>query len=204
MKERVPELTSFTPDGRRLAYTAREGNGRRIAFLPIEEHGGALRVRSATPHSDHDMYGDRAAISPDGRWLAYASVEHDASEVYVRPLAGEGNAQWQVSRGGGGFPVWSRTKPELFFEGADGRIMVAAYDARGDSFEAAEPRAWSQTRLSAGFFAPREFDVAPDGTRVAVSENDLVSGVAARPPLHHVIFVLNVFDELQRRMAPSR
>ena len=41
------------------------------------------------------------ALSPDGRWLAYASDESGTLEVYVRPFPETAGAKWQVSTAGG-------------------------------------------------------------------------------------------------------
>ena len=41
------------------------------------------------------------ALSPDGRWLAYASNESGTFEIFVRPFPDAQSARWQVSTGGG-------------------------------------------------------------------------------------------------------
>jgi len=46
-------------------------------------------------------------LSPDGKWLAYASNESGGFEIYVRPFPAPG-AHVQVSQGGGNGPVWGR------------------------------------------------------------------------------------------------
>src|SRR6266852_1898495 len=51
------------------------------------------------------------AFSPDGRWIAYSSNESGRYDVYVRPFPGgasSGSAKWQISTGGGRYPIWSR------------------------------------------------------------------------------------------------
>ena len=53
------------------------------------------------------------AISPDGRWIAYASPGAGVSSVYVRPLEGDG--KWQVSPGLGAYPRWSGDGRRLFY-----------------------------------------------------------------------------------------
>ena len=58
-----------------------------------------------------DAYPD---LSPDGRWLAYASNESNRPEVYVQPYPGPGPRQ-QVSVNGGTGPAWSRDGRELFY-----------------------------------------------------------------------------------------
>ena len=55
------------------------------------------------------------AVSPDGRWIAYASEESGVPEIYVRPFPDAESARWQVSAAGGSDPVWSRNGRELFY-----------------------------------------------------------------------------------------
>jgi Tol biopolymer transport system component len=55
------------------------------------------------------------SLSPDGRWLAYHSNESTQYEVYVTPFP-EARPRFQLSRGGGMEPKWSRDGRELFFE----------------------------------------------------------------------------------------
>ena len=59
------------------------------------------------------------AVSPDGRWLAFTSDQTGRSEVYLRPLVGEGD-QVQVSVSGGTEPVWNRNGRELFYRAGPG------------------------------------------------------------------------------------
>ena len=56
----------------------------------------------------------QSEFSPDGRWLAYVSLEFGQSEVYVEPVPATG-ARWQVSANGGAEPHWSKDSGELFY-----------------------------------------------------------------------------------------
>lgn len=64
-----------------------------------------------------------AAVSPDGRWLAYVSELSARDEIYVTsyPRAG---ARVQISTDGGTSPAWSPDGDELFYQ--DGSALVAA------------------------------------------------------------------------------
>ena len=62
------------------------------------------------------------AVSPDGKWLAYMSVESGTPEIYVVPF-GHGGGKWEVSTGGGVFPRWSRNGKELFYLSLDRELM---------------------------------------------------------------------------------
>src|SRR5207249_579044 len=136
------------------------------------------------------------AFSPDGRWLAYQSNETRTSEIYVRPTHGPGG-KWQISTGGGTFPVWSRDGRELLFEALDGRVMAVGYTAKGDSFAAGKPRVWSETRLLNNNNI--NYDVAPDGKRLAA----LVFEASTEKPPTRLTVLLNFSDEL-RRKAPRK
>ncbi len=72
-------------------------------------------------------------LSPDGRWLAYASDVSGRYEVYVQSFPGGGGKR-QVSTGGGSSPRWRRDGRELFYYAADGKLMAAAVK-NGESFE---------------------------------------------------------------------
>ena len=77
-------------------------------------------------------------LSPDARWLAYASTETGAYDVFVQPFPTTG-AKWQISAGGGRQPMWRRDGRELFFVTNDRKFY--AVDVRaGATFEFSEPR----------------------------------------------------------------
>src|SRR5262249_51287857 len=109
--------------------------------------------------------------------------------------------KWQVSSSGGMNPQWSHDARELFFCNRDNQIMVAAYTVQGDSFVPAKPRMWSERKLAyMGLF--RNYDVSPDGKRiVALMPAD---DPEAQRGKDHVIFLLNFFDELRRRMPVGK
>ena len=65
-------------------------------------------------------------LSPDGRWLAYVTVESGREQVYVRPFPATSDARWQVSSAGGSSPVWSRSGRELFFADSTNQIVSVA------------------------------------------------------------------------------
>ncbi len=73
-------------------------------------------------------------VSPDGRWLAFASNESNRSEVYVQPYPGPGPRQ-QVSVDGGTAPAWSRDGRELFYtttQAFGATAGIRSYDVTAD------------------------------------------------------------------------
>jgi len=96
----------------------------------------------------------------------YFSDESGQFEVYAPAFPDKG-VRWQVSGAGGTTPMFSKNVRELFFRALDDRIMVADYSVKGDALFAEKPRAWSETRLPQIGILRGQFDVAPDGKRVA-------------------------------------
>ena len=87
-----------------------------------------------------------AMFSPSARWIAFASRESGADEVYVKSTAGAGEfPKIRISRTGGNNPAWSADERELYFTLPDGRIMAAKVTATGDRFDAGEPQPLFQT-----------------------------------------------------------
>ena len=64
------------------------------------------------------------ALSPDGRWLAYASNETGAFEIYVVPFPNTAAAKWAISSGGGTEPQWSHKGNELFYRDKVGNLTA--------------------------------------------------------------------------------
>jgi serine/threonine-protein kinase len=190
---------SFSPDGRRLAYSGLNAKtGADLWTIPLDlsdpDHPkpGKPEPFLQTPGQEF-----RAKFSPDGRWIAYYSNESGRNEVYVRPFPGPGG-KWQISSGGGNLPIWSRAAPQLFYQTLDAHIMVVDYTVAGDSFVAEKPRLWSSTPIrNLGII---NSDLAPDGKRFAVFP--VPDAKEEERGTVHVTFLLNFFDELRRR-APA-
>ena len=133
--------------------------------------------------------------------LAYTSDESGRNEVYVRPFPGPGG-KWQISTSGGALPRWSRTRRELLYETivAPLQIMVASYRIEGDSFRAEKSQLWAERHLM-GRPSGWNFDLHPDGERVALAPEMETRSSATTAKQDTLVFVFNFFDEL-RRIAP--
>jgi Tol biopolymer transport system component len=91
---------AWTPDGKTLLFM--DGAlADDIWTLSLE---GDRRPHPFSQTPFNEQYPD---LSPDGRWLAYASNQSGRVEVYVQPYPGPG-ARQQISVDGGTAPVWSR------------------------------------------------------------------------------------------------
>ena len=128
------------------------------------------------------------SVSPDGRWLAYASDQAGRDEIYVTRFPNPGGII-QVSDAGGANPLWSPDGRELYyFEGRKFISVNVAYDP--------EFRVVSRATLFEGDFVQyrwqRQYDVHPDGERFVMISN---------PPGSHLEVVLDWFSELDQLVA---
>jgi len=193
--------TSWRPDGKVLAFRQTNPNtGNDIMTLPMEgDEKSGWKPGEPKPFVSGAFIVDWPAFSPDGRWIAYHSVESGVAEVYVRPFPGPGG-KWQISTGGGYFPRWSRNGKELFYRSQDSKIMVLTYTASSDSFRADQPQPWSPGQFAELGGGISSFDLHPDGNRFAVLKAPGTDETAA---VNKVNIVLNWFDELKRRVPPA-
>jgi Tol biopolymer transport system component len=122
--------------------------------------------RKAAPILD-TIYGESsAALSPDGKWLAFQSDQSGRSEVYVQPFEGATagtKRRWQISSGGGGLPRWRGDGAEMFYVTSGGRMMAVALHPMGGEFQFDQPHMLFQTRPIPGTW--NFYDVSPDGQR---------------------------------------
>jgi Tol biopolymer transport system component len=100
-----------------------------------------------------------AKLSPNGQWLAYTSDETQRNEIYVQTFPTPAG-KWQVSTNGGTRPVWSREGKELYFIGADGKMMAVEV-ASGAKFQAGLPKPLFDAHI--GNVPYNWFDVSKDG-----------------------------------------
>jgi serine/threonine protein kinase/Tol biopolymer transport system component len=106
----------------------------------------------------HRTFGAR--LSPDGRWIAYATNESGVFQVVVRHFPDVNRGQWSVSVQDGIFPRWRADGRELYYQSTDG---VMAVDVKpGDTWDAGTPH-----KL---FSIPGGYVAGVDGERFLVSE----------------------------------
>ena len=122
------------------------------------------------------------AFSPDGKRIAFVSIESGRPEVYVQAfestpsphVAGE---KRQVSRDGAWLVRWRGDGSELFFVGMDN--LLQAVSVRG-ALEFSEPKPLFRIPGAPQYGTTRDFqfDVSPDGQRFIMP----TTGSVAPPP----------------------
>jgi len=73
-------------------------------------------------------------LSPDGRSVAYISLESTRPEVYVMSYP-EAAGKVQVSVAGGMQPRWRGDGKEIFYIAPDGKLMAAEVKTKGSTVE---------------------------------------------------------------------
>jgi Tol biopolymer transport system component len=122
--------------------------------------------RKAAPILDTIYAESSAALSPDGKWLAFQSDQSGRNEVYVQPFEGATagtRRRWMVSSGGGGLPRWRADGAEMFYMTSGGRMMAVALHPAGGEFQFEQPHMLFQTRPIPDTW--NLYDVSPDGQR---------------------------------------
>src|SRR5262249_26679997 len=122
--------TDWSRDGRFIIYQQYDPKTKSdVWVLPVTGSGEAKPF--PVVHTEANEIA--GMLSPDGRWLAYASDESGRYEVYVQSFSG-GVGKRQVSNGGGIGPRWRRDGRELFYYAGDGKLMAARVKS-GESLE---------------------------------------------------------------------
>lgn len=157
-------------------YAADWSAGGRTALLSLTHTATARDVLAFSPdtstlrplfHSPN--YEVQPRYSPDDRWIAYASNESGAWEVFVEPSDGSGSRS-QVSTDGGSQPLWRVDGKELFFLAPDGKMMSSEVRP-GTTWAYTAPKPLFQTRMRATFAPyPVKYAVTPDGLRFLLDE----------------------------------
>jgi eukaryotic-like serine/threonine-protein kinase len=148
----------WSPDGRFLIFNELHPTRRADLYvLSIER-------RQAIPLVVTDADEWPAALSPDGKWIAFSSDETGTREVYVRDFApgrvpAVGTVKLRVSTSGGDKPRWHRDGTELYYISPDRRLMAVPV-TKTPQFSVGHPVALFATRLSRTAFP---YDVAADG-----------------------------------------
>jgi serine/threonine-protein kinase len=167
-----------------------QGNPSRIWVVPMQGDATPTQFfesRFALMHPE---------ISPDGRFIAYASSESGNQEVYVQPYPGPGE-KVRVSTNGGAEPLWSPNGRELFYRrSGDQQQFLAVAVTSVSPFRVDTPHLMFENKtFEYDSTSPiRSWSVSPDGrfllSRFAPQTNKPVTSM-------HV--VLNWTEELKRR-----
>ena len=138
-----------------------------------------------TPFLQDGAQNLEARLSPDGKWIAYATDRSGRFEVEVQSFPVPGRRQL-ASLEGGGYPRWRADGRELYFLSPNSRLMAVRFDP-GNPPVLASPVPLFEVSLVAhpdrANFAAYEYDVSSDGKRF------LINRQVAQPEMNMTIIV---------------
>ena len=163
---------SWSLDDRQILCTRQTASGDHLELLPVAG-GEPTRFLTSTGNANNGQ------ISPDGKWVAYASDESGNWEFYVTSFP-EAAGKWQVSRGGGR----NRAGVEMgkrFYISPSGTLMAVSVNGE-TTFATGTPTPLFQVHGRAPISSTDIFsyDVTKDGKRFLVNRYERPEHV---PPL---------------------
>jgi Tol biopolymer transport system component len=159
-------VLDWSRDGKYLVYRQDSlHTGRDLMAIPVEGD------RKPFPVVRTPFLESTAALSPDGRWVAYASNDSGHNEIYVQAFPGAGgpSGRWQVSNGPAYAVKWRGDGKELYYETQDttGRMMAVSIQAGPQGIRAEPPQPLFTAEFLDGSL--HQFDVTPDGKRFLIA-----------------------------------
>ena len=181
--------STLTPGDAELIYVqAGRAGGWDIMAVSLKNKAEPRRLLGEAFHEVQPV------LSPDGRWLAYASDETGRFEVFVRSYP-DLKSRWQVSGEGATEPRWAHDGRELFYR--SGRRYYAVSVPAEPRFSRGSPRLLFEGNYESGLPAFTSYDVSADNRSLI-----LIRGKQESPTEIRVI--LNWFEELRARAIPGK
>jgi len=113
----------------------------------------------------------QAQVSPDGRYLAYATDESGSRQVVVQSFPDPAGGKWPITAQGGSEPVWKSDGRELYYVAPDGKIMAVSVQS-DPTFQVGPASELFQTTLPQITNANvHRYAVSTDGQRFLVVSN---------------------------------
>ena len=182
----------WSPDGKWLIFDtdiAATGAGDILAIRPGVDTAPIPVVATAFTETS-------PAISPNGRWLAYASNEGGKDDIYVVPFPNTRGGKWPISTDGGTEPVWSRRGTELFYRDASGNLVAVGVNAKLTFSVGRSTTLFPAAGYESSRFTP-QYAVAPDDKRFL-----MIRPLETKSP-DNIIVVENWFEELKTAASGS-
>ena len=197
------DLVSFIPlrDGSRLIARTGPRPTRDINIVTLL--AGQV-MDSLTPLIADDQFEEIAPqLSPDERWLAFASNASGRQEVYIVPFPDVQAGRWQASLNGGNRPQWARSGKELFFTSGQDLNAVTITTTNGVTF-GARRRLFSMAgmRINGENLSPTTtgYETSLDDSRFLVLRDPRT----ALPESPRVILVQNWLSEVSARLRTPK
>ena len=167
----VPELIRATPQVSHITSIAGD-----YAAVMVTDPVTSTDLWLLSMHPPYEMQPFKrtaaverqGSLSPDGRWMAYASNESGRSEIYVGPVPGPGG-QKQISTEGGDQPRWVRNGREIVYR--NGTKMMSVPVRIQSVFEIGKPVELFDRKFDPGA-AVSAYDVTADGQTFVMTRSE--------------------------------
>jgi Tol biopolymer transport system component len=118
---------AWSPDGQFIVYWVASGATQWV--MPVKNPSAARPL--------HDRPNSHAQISPDGKWVAFNSL----NQIYVKPFP-SGEGLWKVSADTGTFARWRGDSQEIYYltRGLFGQMMAVEINATGPTLQPGKPQ----------------------------------------------------------------
>jgi serine/threonine-protein kinase len=183
---------TWTRDGQHLVFSAEKVGLDESRLFQL-----AMSDRKVTPLGNVPIRD--AAISPDGRWIAYGTRRPDTPspmghQVFVEPFPQTG-AKYLLPQYGG-HPIWTPKGDALITNTTPTESHITPVVITGGVAFAKSVPFPRQGRAEANpITTRRQTDILPDGRLIGV-----MSQGAAASPITQVVVVLNWFEEIRQRL----
>ena len=186
---------SWTRDGKWIVLDGapedHKGPGGEDVFaIPTSGTPHTMRPVVASPFDEQS-----GEVSPDGKWIAYASNDAGEYQVYIQPFLAPGG-RTLISAGGATEPGWA-SNSELVYVNMDADSLMLARLEFGATIKVTRSALFDHKAYQGGGASFRNFDVTRDGKSFVLVKS--VGGRAGAEP----IIVLNWIEEVKRLMAAA-
>ena len=193
--------SSWSPDGSALAIAVTNPDTRGDVGLVSVDGNGDWEPLIQTAADEV-----QPAISPDGRWIAYASGETGVRQVYVQRFPDLGDRR-QISVGSGHRPTWSPDGSEVIYIRGRPPNEVMRVTVQDDAAAGGTVVGTAELLLDYPDYrywghpdSHRYYDVSPDGERLLMILESLEAGTVGGEAPRKINVVLNWFEELKERV----
>jgi serine/threonine protein kinase/WD40 repeat protein len=184
---RSVDEAEWSRDGRWLVVRGGSGSGRHLYGI----RPGVDSQPRPLARTEFEEFSP--SLSPDGRWLAFASTASGKDEVYVQPFPNTESGKYQISPAGGTEPLWSHSGRELFYRNEKGDLVAAAIDP-GAAFRVRAQRVLFSASAYLTDIRSRNYSVGPDDRTFYFIR-------AKEKPADTYVVVLNWFAELKAKVG---
>jgi len=173
---------ALSPDGESLLFSTTYTSLRSLSLPTGEVDEVAVAEQLNT-----------AEFSPDGKWVAYSSVESGSLEVFIAPADGS-KAVRRISTDGGDRPIWS-TSGEIFYVQGSSMMVVDLRERDGELVTSAPRRLFDKPYFS-GEYGGFDYDEKTNTfVMIEPSENEI--------PETSFVVIIDWFGEVDRALAAA-